>query len=277
MALVQEEVAMVPVSRTPFRTDWSSSSKFPPKTAWPLPPPPRNDKPLAVAAAPETPATMSVDAKLTAVKTYRRAMGLCYKCGEKWSKDHKCNPQVQLHVVQELWDLLQDEEPPADIALPDDTDQQAFMAISDCAFTGSYAPRTVQFSRSVQGIPLTILLDFGSSTSFISDSTAAQLTGVSAKQSPCQVRIAGGGTLSSSVTLLAVRWSIGQFSFTSDLRVLPLSAFDMIIGMDWLEFFSPMQVDWKHKRLAIPYAGSTVVMQGDSWILLTSCYCRSAL
>jgi predicted aspartyl protease len=151
------------------------------------------------------------------------------------------------------------------------------MAISDCAFTGSYAPRTVQFSGSVQGIPLTILLDFGSSTSFISDSTAAQLTGVSAKQSPCQVRIAGGGTLSSSVTLLAVRWSIGQFSFTSDLRVLPLSAFDMIIGMDWLEFFSPMQVDWKHKRLAIPYAGSTVVMQGDSWILLTSCYCRSAL
>lgn len=55
-----------------------------------------------------------------------------------------------------------------------------------------------------------------------------------------------------------------EYSFESDLRVLPLAAFDMIIGMDWLESFSPMHVHWKHKQLAIPYKGSTVVLQGDS-------------
>ena len=69
---------------------------------------------------------------------------------------------------------------------------------------------------------------------------AAQLSQVSVKQSPCQVRIAGGGTLTSAVILLTVQWSIGQLCFTSDLRVLPLTAFDMILGMDWLESFSPM-------------------------------------
>ena len=77
-----------------------------------------------------------------------------------------------------------------------------------------------------------ILLDSGSSTSFISESVAAQLSQVSLKLSSCQVHIASGGTLTSTVTLLAVQWSIGQVAFTSDLRVLPLTAFDMIIGMD---------------------------------------------
>ena len=183
---------------------------------------------------------MYVDAKLATVKTYRRAMGLCYKCGAKWSKDHKCNPQVQLHVVQELWDLLQNDDSLADAATPADTEPQVFLALSQCALTGNSAPRTVQFSGTGQGIPLHILLDSSNSTSFISESVATQLSQVSVKQSPCQVSIAGGGTLTSAVILLTVQWSIGQLCFTSDLRVLPLTAFDMILGMDWLESFSPM-------------------------------------
>jgi hypothetical protein len=32
--------------------------------------------------------------------------------------------------------------------------------------------------------------------------------------------------------------------------------------MDWLEMFSPMIVDWKHKWLSLPHSGSTVVLQG---------------
>jgi hypothetical protein len=28
---------------------------------------------------------------------------------------------------------------------------------------------------------------------------------------------------------------------------LPLSFYDIIVGMDWLERFSPMKVDWKLK------------------------------
>jgi hypothetical protein len=56
---------------------------------------------------------------------------------------------------------------------------------------------------------------------------------------------------------------IGQYTFTSNLRTLPLAAFDMIIGMDWLESFSPMQVHWKRKWLKIPYEGNSMVLQGE--------------
>ena len=44
--------------------------------------------------------------------------------------------------------------------------------------------------------------------------------------------------------------------------MLPLGNFDAILGMDWLEAYSPMQVHWALKWLAIPYKGQTQVLQG---------------
>jgi len=122
MALVQEEVGISPPVRVPYNADWATSGKFTPKTAWSLPPPPpRVEKQQAMPAATETLGVASLDTKLSVVKAYRRAMGLCYRCGEKWNKDHKCSPQVQLHLVQELWDLLPDD---SDSAKPTETTHQ---------------------------------------------------------------------------------------------------------------------------------------------------------
>jgi hypothetical protein len=39
-------------------------------------------------------AAVSVDSKVAALRSYRRAMGLYYKCNEKWSRDHKCSLTV---------------------------------------------------------------------------------------------------------------------------------------------------------------------------------------
>lgn len=42
-----------------------------------------------------------MDVKLQALKTYRRALSLCFKCGAEWSKDHRCGPKV-LQAVDAL-------------------------------------------------------------------------------------------------------------------------------------------------------------------------------
>jgi hypothetical protein len=51
----------------------------------------------------------SADDKVCALKQYRRVCGLCDRCAEKWSYGHQCSSTVQLHVIQEFWDLFQDE------------------------------------------------------------------------------------------------------------------------------------------------------------------------
>lgn len=35
-----------------------------------------------------------------------------------------------------------------------------------------------------------------------------------------------------------------------------------MLGIDWLELYSPMEVHWQAKWLSIPYKGDTVVLQG---------------
>ncbi|XP_066365248.1 uncharacterized protein [Miscanthus floridulus] len=57
----------------------------------------------------QQPVLTETEDKLTALKNFRRKNGLCFKCGNKWSKDHKCPPQVALHVIEELLDALEDE------------------------------------------------------------------------------------------------------------------------------------------------------------------------
>jgi len=76
------------------------------------------------------------------------------------------------------------------------------------------------------------------------------------------VQVAGGGVLQSSLLLRQVRWTVGSCSFRTDFRVLYLGNFDAILCMDWLEAYSPMQVHWALKWLAIPYDGKTQVLQG---------------
>ena len=44
--------------------------------------------------------------KLDLLKSYRREKGLCFKCGEKWNRQHKCPQQVPLHIIEELLEVL---------------------------------------------------------------------------------------------------------------------------------------------------------------------------
>lgn len=53
-------------------------------------------------------------------------------------------------------------------------------------------------------------------------------------------------------------------SFTHSLKILPLHSYDLIVGMDWLEKFSPMKVDGKVKWMQIPLGPHTVLLQGCS-------------
>lgn len=116
MALVQEEVGGPSSFRMPGRGDWSSSSKYSPRTALPLPPHPRVDRAVPLPPPPhqqpEVPPASTVST-LASVKAYRRSLGLCYKCSAKWSKDHRCSLEI-LNAVEALWESLSVEDDAVD-------------------------------------------------------------------------------------------------------------------------------------------------------------------
>lgn len=56
--------------------------------------------------------------------------------------------------------------------------------------------------------------------------------------------------------MVQASWSLGGCEFPSTLRILQFQNYDLIVGMDWLEQFSPMWVHWADKWLTITYKGS---------------------
>ena len=142
----------------------------------PLPLPPRGDKTDHVATEPSAVNDRrphDVEDKLRTLRDYRRAGGLCIKCGEKWSWDHRCAEQVQLHVLQEFWDICHAEDSGDCVSdSTEPTEAQVLVAVSLAALNGKTVINTIQFIGSVQGFQARILLDSGSSHTFLSASFA---------------------------------------------------------------------------------------------------------
>ncbi|XP_012702816.1 uncharacterized protein LOC101763062 isoform X2 [Setaria italica] len=120
---------------------------------------------------------------------------------------------------------------------------------------------------SIQGLTVHILVDSGSSHTFISQELADKLSGVQPNCSAMNVQVANDNTLHCSSHLPNASWSINGYAFHGDMKTLSISSYDMILGLDWLEQFSPMKVHWKQRWIAIPYADPTVVLYGESSLL----------
>ena len=62
--------------------------------------------------------------------TFRKKNGLCYKCGEKWGHNHKCPPQVSLHVIEELWDALEHSDEDEVMDSDGETEPETVLAVA---------------------------------------------------------------------------------------------------------------------------------------------------
>lgn len=107
-----------------------------------------------------------------------------------------------------------------------------------------------------------MLVDSGSSHSFVSARFAAQLAGAETARNELQVRIANGGILRCAKEILNCRWLVQGVEFCSDLKVIELGCYDVTLGMDWLERHSPMMIHWGHKIMSFDLAGKSVTLQG---------------
>lgn len=207
---------------------------------------------------------VTVDDKLSALRSFRKARGLCIRCGEKWATGHKCAAELQLHALQEVWNLCQDDfqELESSTTTPTEPENQVFMLLSAAAVSGDVAPRTMQLRGFLGDLEVLILINSGSSHSFLSSSVASKVAGCIPLLQPMTVKIADGGTVRCEYEMPEAKWTVQGYSFQSALKVLPLGSFDLIIGMDWLEPFSPMKIHWRNKWMAIPYGSSTALLQG---------------
>ncbi|GJN20729.1 hypothetical protein PR202_gb08141 [Eleusine coracana subsp. coracana] len=143
-----------------------------------------------------------------------------------------------------MWELFQadvDSDPEPN-AMAVEEKATSCWSISVAAISGIPAPKTMQLPADIQGHQVLVLIDSRSSHSFVSTKLAKLLSRISALHKSILVKVADGGKLSCSEQLIAALWSANCYEFHTDLKVLPLCSYDLIIGMDWLEVHCPMKV-----------------------------------
>jgi hypothetical protein len=53
-------------------------------------------------------------------------------------------------------------------------------------------------------------------------------------------------------------WWVQCHTFQVDAKIIEMVAYDLVLGMDWLEHFSPMLCDWLQKWMEFQYKGKTI-------------------
>jgi hypothetical protein len=155
--------------------------------------------------------TGSADDKLRALRQYHRARGLCDRCAEKWSYGHKCAPTIQLHVTQELLGLFHESEieaRPSELAQAVEDSCHLCMFPFEAAVQGVESPKSMRLIGQIQGCSIVILVDSGSSHTFIIAAVADGLSGLSSLHRMLPVQMANGARVACNTQLIGAVWTV---------------------------------------------------------------------
>jgi len=199
--------------------------------------------------------------KLTALRAQRRKMGLCMKCGDKWSHQHRCPAQIPLHILEEVLNAVNSSAEP-EVELDSSSSDEELLSLSFAASEGIQGKRSMRLHGLISNQNVLILIDSGSSHTFISPSAVERLKCQLQPASVVHVTAANGAKLPSSQMVPQISWYSQGHTFSTTARVLDLSHYDIILGMDWLEQHSPMWVDWKRKKMRFTHKGKRITISG---------------
>ncbi|KAK3124731.1 hypothetical protein QOZ80_7BG0591530 [Eleusine coracana subsp. coracana] len=200
------------------------------------------------------------------LRDYRRLNGLYYFCGDKFDADHvsKCTkrPKAQLHNLS-AQDLGADLTEEVLLQLDKEDELQLEMGkLSLNALAGTDEGEALRVRALVQKQVMLLLVNSGSSHSFVNAAFLQRVGITPTKCNPVLVTLANGDTLISDHMVLGLDCWVPNHTFSSNMRVLDIGAYDAILGFDWLKLHSPMLCHWNEKVLEFEDGGMKVKLAG---------------
>jgi hypothetical protein len=94
------------------------------------------------------PDTSEWEDRLESLKAYRRSKGLCFTCGDKYSKTHRCPDKIPLHIIEELMEILPISDAHVDVGSDADSDSDDLMLLASTTDLPSAAGSVSSFISS---------------------------------------------------------------------------------------------------------------------------------
>ncbi|XP_074336044.1 uncharacterized protein LOC141673210 [Apium graveolens] len=197
------------------------------------------------------------------VRAEKMAKGLCYYCDKKYERGHKCQfKEAQLFAVEipceEEENSIEEEE------LDETRQEEAHNkpSISVNALMGSHTFNTMRVQGWVQGKPLHILVDSGSTHNFLDIGTAHKL-GCKKEGIRLQaVTVADGNHIPCQHVVKNFCWKLGGSNFTTDTLSIELGSCDMVLGIQWLSTLGNINWDFKKLVMELVFDDKVVKLKG---------------
>lgn len=153
---------------------------------------------------------------------------MCYYCDEKFQPSHRCNrPRLYLLEGLEVEGLKELEEveapPPKAPATEVDREEGKLMGISLYTIGGAPSPKTIRLAGTINHQIIVILIDSGSTHSFV-DPNVARKVRLPVHEKSKIVQVANGDTLPCRGCCKAVSSCLQGHSFTTTLYLLSQGA-----------------------------------------------------
>ncbi|XP_035543610.1 uncharacterized protein LOC118347690 [Juglans regia] len=198
----------------------------------------------------------------------RRDKGLCYNCDQKYQIGHRCNwPKLYLLEVLELgggdYEEEEGEETYAqgDMGVDPTTQQAELLVISLHAIAGAPSPKTMRLVGKIGKNPVTVLIDTGSTHSFI-DMNVARKIRLPVEESHLAVQVANGATFPCHSCCKAVLLRLQSCDILANLYLLTLGGCDVVLGVDWLRSLGTIQWNFTNLSMRFHVEGQQLLFQG---------------
>ncbi|KAJ3689395.1 hypothetical protein LUZ61_018559 [Rhynchospora tenuis] len=197
-----------------------------------------------------------------------RALKLCYYCKEKYTPGHKCKMRT-LHAIQSddtpsSESLTSEEELPVYIEWVTDakavaeSDLGGQAVITMCTDQHASNLQTLKFKGLLGKTPICVLIDTGSTHSFINPDLIDSDKWPISTTSPLSVKIADGTAMTTTTMCQHLPFTLQNYALAGSVRLLNIQGYDLILGMDWLSQHGPMMIDWDTGKLQLHNHGQVI-------------------
>ena len=196
-----------------------------------------------------------------------RAQGLCMFCDEAFTPGHQLkHKRSHIYVMEgddNGDDASDDEQPHITEVTVEDIDNTT-PTISVKALSGSSSFNCMRVVGQYGKRKLHILIDPGSTHNFLDVKVANDLGCKLEPLKPMTVAAANGCDLTTKFKCNKFSWMVQGYSFTTEIRTIPLHCGELVLGVQWLCTLGPILWDFLNLRMEFNFQGVKHVLRGVS-------------
>ena len=131
------------------------------------------------------------------------------------------------------------------------------------ALKGLTNSKIMKVEGRVEDSRLMMLIESGSTHSFLDEGTAKRLKCPLIQTQPLLVTVANGSKVISKLACVGFFWEMQGERFEANLRLLKLGGFDVVLGVDWMKQVSPICFDFNRMEAKFEKKGKLMTLTGS--------------